>query len=142
MEKIGRDKISKEFLQLARELLAENEPDVVMASILKYTFRDELDPGSYNEIRDVYPPIQGKTRLFVAMGKKDRLTPRQLVNFIEKKARIDQQKIDDVQVMDTYSFITVPFREAEQILNSFKKITRGRRPVVERASKKKSNSKK
>jgi ATP-dependent RNA helicase DeaD len=142
MEQIGRDKISDEFLQLARELLAENKPDVVMASILKYTFRDELDPGSYNEIRDVYPPIQGKTRLFVAMGKKDRLTPRQLVNFIEKKAHIDQQKIDDVQVMDTYSFITVPFREAEQILKSFKKITRGRRPVVERASRKKSNSKK
>ena len=104
---------------------------------MKYTFRDELDPGSYNEIRDTYPPIQGKTRLFVALGKKDRLTPRQLVKFIEKKTRIDQRKIDDVQVMDNYSFITVPFREAEEILKVFKKFSRGQRPVVERASKSK-----
>jgi ATP-dependent RNA helicase DeaD len=141
MKKMSQVKISEEFLRLARELLAENEPDVVMASILKYTFRDELDPGSYNEIRDAYPPIKGKTRLFVAMGKKDRLTPRQLVNFIEKKARIDQQKIDDVQVMDTYSFITVPFLEAEKILKTFKKVSRGQRPVVERASRKKESKK-
>jgi ATP-dependent RNA helicase DeaD len=135
MEKMSRSEISNEFLQLARELLAENNPDLVIASLLKYTFRDELDPESYNEIRDAYPPIKGKTRLFVAMGKKDRLTPRQLVKFIENKTRIDQSKIDDVQVMDSYSFITVPFREAEEILKTFKKVSRGRRPVVERATK-------
>ena len=137
MGRLSRGKISDEFLQLARELLAENKPDVVMASLLKHIFRDELDPGSYNNIRDTYPPIKGKTRLFVAMGKKDRLTPRQLVSFIEKNAHIDQQKIDDVQVMDSYSFITVPFIEAEKILKTFKKVSRGRRPVIERASKKK-----
>jgi len=59
------------------------------------------------------------------------------VNFIQTEARIDQRKIDDVQVLDTYSFITVPFREAEQILTVFKKQSRGKRPVVERAQKEK-----
>ena len=137
MEKLGRHEISNEFLRLAKDLLAENEPEIIIASLLKYTFRNELDPGSYNEIRDTYPPIQGKTRLFVALGKKDRLTPRQLVKFIESKTRIDQSKIDDVQVMDSYSFITVPFMEAEEILKTFKKVSRGRRPVVERATKSK-----
>ena len=71
------------------------------------------------------------------MGKKDRFTPHKLVNFIENNAHIDQQKIDDVQVMDSYSFITVPFIEAEKILKTFKKVSRGRRPVIERATKRK-----
>lgn len=129
--------VNGEFLQLARELLAENAPEQALAALLKYSFSSELDPGTYNEIRDVYPPIQGQTRLFVAMGKRDHLTPRKLVNLIQDKARVDQKKIDDVQVLDTYSFITVPLREAEKILKSFKKVRRGHRPIVERAGKEK-----
>ncbi len=127
--------MSRELLALAREILTETPPELALASLLKHSFQNELDPQSYNQIRDTYPPIQGKTRLFVAMGKKDRLTPRKLVGLIQNKAGIDQQKIDDVQVMDNYSFITVPFPEAERILKIFKKESRGRRPVVERAQK-------
>ena len=137
LHKLAQQDISQEFLRLAKELLSETSAEQTIAALLKYTFQDQLDPDSYSEIRDTNPPIQGKTRLFVAMGKKDHLTPRKLVNFIQTEARIDQRKIDDVQVLDTYSFITVPFREAEQILTVFKKQSRGKRPVVERAQKEK-----
>jgi len=137
IKNLSNNGVNGEFLQLARELLSENLPEKAVAALLKYSFANELDPGTYNEIRDVYPPIQGQTRLFVAMGKKDRLTPHKLVNLIQTRARIDQKKIDDVQVMETYSFITVPFREAEKILKTFKQERRGRRPIVERAQKEK-----
>jgi len=131
IEELAQSEISEEYRQMAQELLEGNDPEMAVAALLKYTFRNELDPGNYNEIRDAFPPIQGKTRLFVAWGKKDRMGKRKLVDLIKKKAGIDQQKIDNVQVFDSYSFITVPFREAERILQSFKKENRGKRPVVE-----------
>jgi len=131
IEKMAQSEIDAEFFQMASELLSENSPEQAMAALLKYTFRDELDPRNYNEIRDVYPQINGKTRLFVARGKKDQMTKRKLVGFIKKKANIDDRKINNVQVFDNYSFITVPFKEAERILKSFKKENRGKRSVVE-----------
>ncbi len=131
IEELAQSEISEEYRQMAQELLDGNDPEMAVAALLKYTFRNELDPGNYNEIRDAFPPIQGKTRLFVAWGKKDRMGKRKLVDFIEKKAGIDQRKIDNVQVFDSYSFITVPFREAERILRSFQKENGGRRPAVE-----------
>lgn len=131
IEELAQSEISEEYRQMAQELLDGNDPEMAVAALLKYTFRNELDPGNYNEIRDAFPPIQGKTRLFVAWGKKDRMGKRKLVDFIKKKAGIDQRKIDNVQVFDSYSFITVPFREAERILRSFQKENGGRRPAVE-----------
>jgi len=119
---------------MARELLSEADPETTIAAMLKYTFADELDPSNYNELRDAKPQIQGKTRLFIARGKKDGMTKRKLVQFIEKTAGVNQRKIDDAQVLDTYSFITVPFKEAEQILKHFKKENKGKRPVVEMAA--------
>ena len=110
--------------------MAETGPEQALAALLKYSFQNELDPGSYNEIRDGSPNIQGKTRLFVAMGRKDRLTPKKLVSLIKTKAKVEDRKIDDVQVFDKFSFITVSFRDAERILKIFRKENRGRRPMV------------
>lgn len=127
VESIAQSEMPEEFLTMAREILAELSPEQSMAALLKYAFQGELSPENYNEIRDVSPSIKGKTRLFIGRGKKDRMTKRKLVEFIKKNAKVEDRKIDDVQVLDTYSFITVPFKEAEKILKSF----RNRRPMVQ-----------
>jgi ATP-dependent RNA helicase DeaD len=41
--------------------------------------------------------------------------------------------IQEVQILDTFSFITVPFREAGVILEVFKKQGRGKIPLVVKA---------
>ncbi len=133
VEEMTHSDPSKEFIRIARKLLEGNDPEQTIAAVLQYTFQDQLDPANYNEIRDVYPQIKGKTRLFVAKGKKDKMSKRDLVNFIRKKTKVEGHKIDDVQVQDSFSFITVPFKEAEQILKCFKQANKGKRPLVEMA---------
>ena len=125
----------KEFVKLAQELLVECTPEKLVASLLQNSFSDDLNPQKYNEVRDVYPKIQGKTRLFIAKGKKDDMNKRKLVTFIKDKAKVEDRSIDDVQVFDKFSFITVPFKEAEHIIECFRKDNNGRRPVVEMANK-------
>ncbi|MFC1726541.1 DEAD/DEAH box helicase [candidate division KSB1 bacterium] len=137
IEKIFTDDVPDEFYQMAKDILVNNAPKHALAAILKYTFQEELDVKNYNEIRDVYPQIKGKTRLFVAKGKKDDMTKRKLVEFIKKKTNTDDRKIDDVKVFDNFSFITVPFTDAEIILKCFKNPKKGKRPIVEMAKKEK-----
>ena len=121
------------YIKLAQEMLKENEAEKVLAALLKHSFQDELDESSYNEIRDVSIDRKGTTRLFVALGKIDGITPRKLVTFIKQQAKVHSEKIKDIQIFDKFSFVTVPFEEAEIMLNIFKKKMGGKRPMVERA---------
>lgn len=121
------------YLRLAQEMLTGNEAEKVLAALLKYSFQDELDESSYSEIRDISIDKKGTTRLFVSLGKIDGMTPKKLVTFIKQQTEVHSEKIKDIQIFDKFSFITVPFEEAELILNSFKKKKRGKRPIVERA---------
>lgn len=121
IDQASQDRIPKEFYQLAEELLQESTPDQVIAALLYNSFENELNPGSYNEIRDVHPKIQGKTRLIISSGRRDKMTKRKLVTIIKREARIEDRDIDNVRVTETRSFITVPFRAAERILKVFRK---------------------
>ncbi|TFG98523.1 MAG: DEAD/DEAH box helicase, partial [Calditrichales bacterium] len=70
IDELVQEQPTHDFLQMAEQLLAHNRAEDAMAALLQYLFADELNPESYNEVRDVYPQIKGKTRLFVAKGKK------------------------------------------------------------------------
>ncbi|MDL1970702.1 MAG: DEAD/DEAH box helicase [Candidatus Desulfofervidaceae bacterium] len=118
------------YIEMAQELLEKNKPEKVLAALLKHLFHDDLDERNYNEIREASVENKGKTKLFVALGKTDGMTPKKLVNFIQQETNVPNKQIKDVKVLDKFSFITVPFKEAEVILGNFKRKNRGRRPLV------------
>jgi ATP-dependent RNA helicase DeaD len=91
---------------------------------------DDRSEGSRRKPRST----KGKARLFFAMGKKDDLSPRKLLDMLQNKANVDSRNVDDIQVFDTYSFMTVPNKESDLILEIFNK-NRGKRPLVEKAKK-------
>ncbi|MDD4954643.1 MAG: DEAD/DEAH box helicase [Candidatus Omnitrophica bacterium] len=126
-----------DYLSLAEDMLKEQDAKNVLASLLKHTFGDELDEKSYNEIRDVSIDKKGKARLFVALGSIDRIDPAKLVDFIREKTRVDSRKIQDVRIFEKFSFVTVPFEEAEIIVQTFKKFKTGKRPIIEIARERK-----
>jgi ATP-dependent RNA helicase DeaD len=126
-----------DYLTLAEDMLKEQDAKSVLAALLKHTFGDELDERSYNEIRDVSIDTKGKSRLFVALGSIDRINAQKLVDFIREKTHVDSRKIQDVRIFENFSFITVPFEEAEIIIQTFKKSKTGKRPIVERARERK-----
>ena len=64
----------------------------------------------------------------------------EVFDMIKDIAKVDQRKINNVTVFEKFSFLTVPFEEAERILNAFKKQKKGRKPIVERAKEKKKRS--
>jgi ATP-dependent RNA helicase DeaD len=137
LENIIKLETYSEYIEMAQELLEEHESGNILAALLKHSYQDELNEKSYSEIKDFATvDKKGKTRLFVALGKADGMTPKKLLVFIKQKASVDDWRIKDIKIFDKFSFITVPFEEAEIILGVFKKEKKGRRPVVVRAKKK------
>jgi len=126
---------SSEYLQMARELLENNEPDAMLAALLQYSFQDELNEKSYAEIEDAVVDTKGKTRLFVTQGKQEGLTRDKLVDFIRDKCGcgLSSAKIRDVQILDKFSFVTLPFHEAEILLTHFKNKKKGKGPFIKKA---------
>ncbi|MFA4925005.1 MAG: DEAD/DEAH box helicase [Ignavibacteriaceae bacterium] len=76
---------------------------------------------------------KGQERLFIAVGKKDGLSPKKLVDMLTTKTNLESRRIDAVQVMDTYSFFSVSPRDAEVVLEKLNSKKKGDRTVVERA---------
>jgi ATP-dependent RNA helicase DeaD len=61
------------------------------------------------------------------------MNPKKLVDFIEKETKVKPKKIQDVKIFDNFSFINVPFREAEIILDVFKRKKQKGKSIVQKA---------
>jgi len=138
---LNEEEINDTYYNWAKKLLENNNPTQILSNLLFYCFDDELDPGLYNEIRDSSGKnrkieMEGRARLFVALGKKDKLSPKKLVKFIMQNSGVNNSSIDQVEVHDNFSFISVPFREAEIILGVFQKKSGKKKPLVAKAKKK------
>ena len=122
LQQHARGKIDKTYIDWAEELLAEHDALDVLSSVLQYSFKNLMNPPDSSE-SDSGPktkPSQSKARLFIAMGRKDGLTPKKLVTLISSKTDIRSKHISDVKVKDDFSFITVPFERAMTIISKFK----------------------
>ena len=125
------------FYDLARELMSQEEnPVELLAAILKASYEDVLEETNYSEIDDVKVDKTGKARLFIALGKKDAMTAKKIVDLVVKKSKVKASAIKGVEVYENFSFMTVPFVEAETIVETFKKEKRGKKPLIEKAKNK------
>ena len=122
-----------DYLGMAADFLELNSPEVSLAALLRLAFKSQLDVKNYSESRTMRVDASGTSRLFVALGRKDGMTPRKISDFIRKEVKIPDNKIDDISVHDDFSFITVPFTDAELILNAFSTRKSGGKPLITKA---------
>ncbi|MDM8556782.1 DEAD/DEAH box helicase [Desulfococcaceae bacterium HSG7] len=141
------NEIDSEYYNWSKKLINENNPTDILAAILSYCFEEELNPDAYSEIKAVGSKDRqkdrqldrhGKARLFVALGKRDKMNARKLIDLIISKVPIKSKQIKDIQVMDKFSFMNVPFAKAEKIVLSFKE--KGRKPLITHAKQRTGNN--
>ncbi len=136
LTEILEENVDSTYFNWAKNLLEDKNPTEILAAVLNYCFEDELNPESYGSVKEFGPKSEnvdkkGKARLFVSLGKKDKINPKKLVELITSRVQLKSKQISDVQVMEKFSFITVPFDKAEKIVVSFKE--KGQRPLISHA---------
>ena len=107
------------YLELANELLSDHSPEQAIAALLQNSFAGELDAKNYADIDRSGVDRKGKTRLFVTQGKVDGLSSNKLIDILKEKCKIKSTQIQDVQILDKFSFITLAFHDAEKVLALF-----------------------
>ncbi|MCK5209863.1 MAG: DEAD/DEAH box helicase [Cyclobacteriaceae bacterium] len=135
-------------LPISYELLAKYNADNVIAALMTHAYKDEFSITKYASIdepsaRSKRHPNEnyaleenGKTRLFIALGKSDGMDPRKLIDFIQKNAKVDARNIRGLKVFDNFSFANVPFEDAEIIIQTFRNKGRNNKPLVTKAKEK------
>ncbi|MBN2362624.1 DEAD/DEAH box helicase [candidate division WOR-3 bacterium] len=135
------------YFSWAEELISKHGASKTVSALLKLSFNEKLDPSVYSNIdekqtgkrsKDYSVDDQGTTRLFVSIGKKDGITPKKLVQILKKTVNIHDRNINDVEVFESFSFVTVPFSSAEEIVRKFSVKIKGRKASVSHAKDKKS----
>lgn len=142
----------KKYEKLAEEMFADKNSNSVIAAFLKYAFAESLNEESYKNIhekkslrperepRETHRALPqdsfGNARLFLTTGKKDGATVTSILQMIEKDFGVSGSVVGDIDIMDSYSFISVPFAESKTIMDEFQILKRKSRPAVriERAS--------
>lgn len=134
------------YYNWAKTLTAEKHPTEIIAALLNYCFEDDVNPESYRAIQQISSSgkqkrspkpvdLHGKARLFVALGRRDKVTPRRLVDLILSRVTIKPRQISDIEVLDNFSFITVPYKHAEKIIFNFRE--KGQKPLITHVKKQK-----
>ena len=62
--------------------MAKNDPEESLAALIKHAFKDELDVSQYSKIESINVDKNATCRLFVAMGAKDGMDKRKIINLI------------------------------------------------------------
>ncbi|HOK01267.1 MAG TPA: DEAD/DEAH box helicase [Spirochaetota bacterium] len=133
IESIIEQGTQKEYLKISSAILKENNAEDIIAAMIKFAFERDLDERRYGEISEASVDSKGTTRLFLSFGRKDDITPRKLIKLIKEKTGIDSNKITDIKVMDSFSFITVPFEDAGKLIKNFPKEIGGKQGSIQKA---------
>ncbi|MGY2132621.1 DEAD/DEAH box helicase [Hymenobacter sp. HD11105] len=102
----------------------------IAAALLKMSMKEDkrveqsLDAG-----RTQGAPRTGYTRMFVTMGKKDRIHPRDIVDLIAESTGLTAGKVGDIALYDKFSFVEVPSEFAEEIVSNLGRASINGRPV-------------
>jgi ATP-dependent RNA helicase DeaD len=154
IERMLSQKETEGYREWAKELLEGSGGEDLITALLKYSFGKDLEDAPERDRRKVHdkritdwkrderaPPKKDtrpsvpqadirKTRLIIAMGKNEKMNKGRIVELINRKAGTHPDKITNIEIMDDFTFITVPAKDAKSILKFFRRSLKGKQPLV------------
>ncbi len=148
------EKNTSDYEDIAAKLLEEHEADVVVKALLYSLYRGELDVKQYHQIRSEArknkedkkerkersrgekreaSAFNDMTRLFIARGRNDGFTKRRLANTLIEECHVRDEDLQDIQVMENFSFINVPSGLVDGILRNYSDMGEDGKPLIVRA---------
>jgi ATP-dependent RNA helicase DeaD len=133
----GRHKIFHPFVE---DLFEKYAPAEVTAAALCLVSGDQEIEHIEGTGSSHYPTGTEMRRLFLTIGKKDKIKVADIVRTISKKSRIPGRKIGNISIFDRYSFVEVPADLAEQVIGSIENMIIGGRQVTVKTARKRKRS--
>ena len=133
IEEIIKENRHKELLSIVKELSERFSPEDIAAAALYSVYGE---PKGKTERVCERSELQGykMVRLFMTIGRKDKIKVTDIVKSISTEAGIPFNKIGVIKVLDRFTFVEVPEDLAERVIRSVDDIMmKGRRVRVQKA---------
>jgi hypothetical protein len=120
--------LSNALLAIA-PLLERHDPAEVAAALY------QLWSGTGEKVEPAAPvvaAVPATARVWVSGGKKDEVTPNDLVAAMTRELRIDRTRIGKIDVRELYCLVEVPAEDAEEVARRMNGLTIRRRRVTAR----------
>lgn len=123
----------KRFIPLATELDEEFNLVEVAAALMDMVYSKEV---SYDYTDNAIGSASESKRLFLTVGRMDRINPKDLLQFFNENARVNREDVGDIDILEKFSFVNVTESAAESIIKhcSGKKLA-GRKVNIEISTK-------
>lgn len=79
----------------------------------------------------------GSIRLFIAKGRNDNFDELSLTNFIKKETGVDYKNINNIKILDQFSFFATEAGDAKKILDIFQQKSQNGKSLITRAKERK-----
>jgi ATP-dependent RNA helicase DeaD len=122
------------YLATVEELSSEFDPSEIAAAALQMLWQSQHEAAAEaaQEMEaDGQQPEAGMTRLWVGMGRGEKLRPGDLVGAIAGETGLSGQSIGTIDILDRSSFVEVPSNEADNVIEALSRTRiKGRRVNV------------
>lgn len=103
----------KRFVPLAAELDDEFNLVDVAAALMDMVYHKEV---SYDYTENRISPTVSQIRLFLTVGRVDKINPRQLVQFFTETAKVKSSEIGNIDILQKFTFVDVSERVVDTII--------------------------
>ena len=112
------------YADISKQLLDKMSAEDALAALLEYGFKRDLSKQAHkklNKVAKTESNQSGYDKLFIALGKSDSIDEEGLINFLSKETSIEKELFIDIKIFDTFSFFMVPTKDAEIVLEIFRR---------------------
>ena len=103
------------FTSSAQELCNKYNAVDIIAALMKNQFNKEL---SFDYEHDALKsPIKEDVRLFISVGRRDGLTPKILLQYVDNTAKVKGTSIRNIDIMENFSFMNVDKSVVDKIMS-------------------------
>ena len=101
-------------MPLVTELDEEFNLVDVAATLMNILYNKEVS-FDYTE-NSIASAVNNRIRLFITVGRMDRLNPKMLLQFLNETAKVDREDVGDIDILEKFTFIDVTERVADTIM--------------------------
>jgi len=113
-EVIAQGKLEKQISRIERLLTEDFTSLEIAAALLKMSMKEAKAQAASEEMKG---PREGYDRLFVTLGKKDRVNPKDIIEALTESTSIPGNKIGDIDLYDKFSFVEVAKEYTAEIVD-------------------------
>ncbi|MBQ4496581.1 MAG: DEAD/DEAH box helicase [Spirochaetaceae bacterium] len=113
---------SKDFVEFAEKICADQDPRAVVAALLEEQFGEQLDRSRYGNVNTFSgAPLSKQIRLYVGLGRRDGMGRPEIARFFSDLLHIPGRLVDRIEVTENFSLASLPPDAAMRALDMAKR---------------------